>query len=190
MKWGAKQYVSCGLIEALLRIAIICAIAFVLIPELFQQYWVDEAVSYWIASDSFAEMWQRSISFQSQSPLYFAILWFFRQILPDSEFALRAPSSFCILFSLVLYYRLCCKLTDNLTATSATLLLSLSSVVVSAASEIRPYALAHLGVVGSLYFLHSAINYNRKADWGWYIFFSVIVFYSHYIFSLIYLVHL
>jgi hypothetical protein len=53
---------------------------------------LDETISAWVTDASLQQSWQRALSYQGQSPLYFALLWCWRSLSGDSEWALRLPS--------------------------------------------------------------------------------------------------
>ncbi|MCB0333969.1 MAG: hypothetical protein KDD55_10755, partial [Bdellovibrionales bacterium] len=74
--------------------------------SLWGSFWLDETISYWITNNSFHDVTQRAISHQGQSPLYFWILWAWRQAIGHNEFALRLPSLLFGLASLAVLWNL------------------------------------------------------------------------------------
>lgn len=68
--------------------------------------WVDEGGSYWVTTGNFAEVYQRwSQGLFPQMPLFVLQAWAFRQILGESEFALRIPSLLFSLGTLLMFFR-------------------------------------------------------------------------------------
>ena len=58
---------------------------------------LDETLTAWVTGDGFADAVGRAQEYQGQSPLYFAGLWVWRQVVGDSEFWLRVPSAIAVI---------------------------------------------------------------------------------------------
>ncbi|MGI9474818.1 MAG: hypothetical protein ACR2NZ_25025, partial [Rubripirellula sp.] len=64
---------------------------FLRMPSCYESFWLDELHSAWVIWDGLAEVYPRSV-IGHQSPIYFYILWFWKQIVGESEMLLRLSS--------------------------------------------------------------------------------------------------
>lgn len=119
------------------------------IRSMTESFRMDELLTGWIISDSFADSISRSQTHQGQSPLYFAGLWLWKAVFGASEFVLRIPSLFAHFATAWLINRLGTKLLNRRAgAIGALILLGMNVQAVQA----RPYSFMVLGVVVSAYF--------------------------------------
>jgi hypothetical protein len=153
-------------------------------------FWLDETITAWIVSDSLSSVWRRSIEFQGQSPLYYLLVWFMRQICGEHEIGLRALSVVCGGATCLVLVRTVQKLSADPSAP----LLALALLVVSdgfqeAVLSARPYALAILFASSSLLVL---LMLREKYSFARAIILGLLLtatFYAHYLFALVGVFH-
>ena len=92
-------------------VTIVTGIGLWLVPS-FSSYWLDETVTVWVIQDDLGTTIDRALGYQ-QSPFYFVIAWFVRQVLGTSEFALRVPSLVAAILATWFLYRLALRLHDG-----------------------------------------------------------------------------
>jgi hypothetical protein len=130
--------------------------------------WLDEFGTLWVVEDSLSTAWGRAITFQGQTPFYYTFAWLARQILGESEIALRIPS---VIFGLATWTALSAgawKLFGRRAGESAFILAAIDPTLVHASADARPYGLAFLlltlTVVG---FIGSCLTGRRSARALW-----------------------
>src|SRR5438876_11332789 len=96
----------------LFALGIAAAAAILWLPPLSSSLWHDEAGTYWVAKEGFAETVDRAIRYQGQSPLYYLIVWVMLHLGGASEIILRLPSLLSLTVTAVLLFRLARKLID------------------------------------------------------------------------------
>lgn len=67
-----------------------------LLPRLGTSLWTDETLTAWVISGSFAEVIERSLHYQGQSPFYFLCLKAWSLAAGSAPWALRIPSLLCL----------------------------------------------------------------------------------------------
>jgi uncharacterized membrane protein len=152
--------------------------------------WTDELATYWAATaPTVGESIDRVAGTQGQSPLYFLLERFILDILPANEFSVRLLSLVASLISVFLMYSLGKLIfNDEKKALFASLLFAIHETSVYYAQEARSYSLGIMfALLGQIYFLKL---FKRKSvsDLILYVFFSILTFYSHYIFASILIV--
>jgi uncharacterized membrane protein len=105
--------------------------------------WLDETLSYWQVSGGFAKVWTRS-QLMPSSIGYLYTLWFAKSVLGTREIALKIPSLFGMLGAVYFLFRIAHELFDRETAYLAAIFFALTTNVVFAATDARPYAFALL----------------------------------------------
>lgn len=138
------------------------------IPRLSSSLVLDETLTGWITSDGLSDAWRRAYEFQGNSPLYFCVLWCWRQVAGDSELALRLPSMAAALAAAVLVYRLGQELRDTRAGAVAAFILVATAEVSVRGIYARPYAFELLLVVVSTWALirwTSSSHVHHGAVW-------------------------
>jgi uncharacterized membrane protein len=82
-----------------------------------------------------------SLNLDNHPPLYFLLLRFTRDMLGDSEWAVRLLSVICSLVSLLFFFGIVRKQLGDAPALAATALMALAGSQITLAQEARPYAL-------------------------------------------------
>ncbi|NNC79212.1 MAG: hypothetical protein HKN94_03575 [Acidimicrobiales bacterium] len=106
------------------------------IPMLTGGFRFDENSTAWIVSDTIGDAIERSWNHQGQSPLYFALLWFWQFLAGSSELALRVPSIVALFVGAWHVFRLGERFNGHLAGVlAATFFLGIPN----GATEARPY---------------------------------------------------
>ncbi|MCB0319730.1 MAG: glycosyltransferase family 39 protein [Bdellovibrionales bacterium] len=148
----------------------------------FASLWLDETLSWWVASSSLEQLFPRVQEYQGQSPVYFISLWFVQHSLGSSEWILRIPSLLSGLLTLGLVYLIGRHLFDSQTAWTACLLYGISDGAIFSATSARPYGMATLFATASFY---SMMRYCKHKDACSIILFfisSLLAIHTHYLF--------
>jgi 4-amino-4-deoxy-L-arabinose transferase-like glycosyltransferase len=126
-----------------------------------QSVWWDEGLAAWAARQSPAAIaaWTSS---DVHPPLYFLVLRYWRLLVGETEFGLRALSVFIGVLTVAASYRLAAALGEGWTGLGAALLVALSRFDVQWSQEMRMYALAALLAALSLW---AAIRLWRGERW-------------------------
>jgi uncharacterized membrane protein len=152
--------------------------------------WTDELATYWAATaPTIGASVDRVAGTQGQSPLYFLLERFILDILPANEFSVRLISLVASLISVFLMYSLGKMIfNDEKKALFASLMFAIHEASIYYAQEARSYSLGIMfTLLGQIFFLKL---FRRKSfpDLILYIVFSILTFYSHYIFESILIV--
>ncbi|RMG39535.1 MAG: hypothetical protein D6719_13010 [Candidatus Dadabacteria bacterium] len=175
--------------DRLIYLIVLCA-TWIWGHRLFESVWLDEALAYWTSSGSLYETVLRAFKYQGQSPLYYVILYFARLVAGNSEFGLRIPSVICTAASAIIVYRLGNLLLDRLSAISATGIFITLEGSTFAASNVRPYCLALLFSVASIYYLLLWLLKAKRRALLFYALTYLLAFYSHYLYGAVGLIHI
>jgi uncharacterized membrane protein len=170
----------------LLCIALIFAFIVIKISPL--SLWLDECGTYWIIKDGLVSTIDRAVRYQGQSPLYYLIALSSLSAFGKSEFALRLPSLIAIALCAWVVWLVAKELAGKNSAHFAALLFLSRDDVLRALSA-RPYAVAVLCVLCSIYAL---LRWIKSGNLNWLIFYSlssVCVWYSHFLFAPVGVVH-
>lgn len=148
--------------------------------------WLDETLSAWTVSGGLLETWERSIHFQTQSPLFYLMEWGFVRLFGASEVSLRAISILAALGSLwvvaILGKRLSGRYAVGLYASG--FLLGCDVFQVGSITA-RPYSLATLCALISIlaaYSLRERYSCGRALMWSAA---TVLTWYAHYLFIVV-----
>lgn len=135
--------------------------------------WLDEFETAWATrSGGVLETWRRvSIgSGGSQSPVFYAIVWWVRSVLGESELALRLPSLLSSVGSLWVVHRLVRRTSGARAAAAVLLVMSVHPFLVTHGQWARAYAFAELLLLLSVYGLVRAVETgaarHRALAWG------------------------
>ena len=169
-----------------LQILTAVVIASLWLVPLLSSLWLDELGTWWVVKDGLSDTVHRALTFQGQSPLYYAIVWAAKGIGGNSEVVLRLPSLIATAVSGVLLYRLARNLIGREAAWFSVLVFAATQSVSFEASEARPYALATLAVIASTYALVRWLDDGRR--WALalvYALLAVSVVWMHYLYALV-----
>lgn len=154
-----------------------------------QSLWLDEAIN--VISAKNLDL----ISFVTKYPIgdyhppgYFLLLWSWSHIFGFSEIAVRIPSVFLGVGTVVLTYLIGKNLFNKKVGIIASLLLAVSALHIYYSQEARMYSLSTFSVVLLSYFFIQFLNGKKWSLIG-YIVTGVLVIYSDYIVYLIFSVH-
>lgn len=155
-----------------------------------ESLWLDETLSAWTVNGSLGDAWTRALSFQTQSPLYYIMLWGGAQSCGSSEVALRSISIVSALLSIGAVFCIARRLTGELVVSvlAAGFLLSCDVFQIGALTA-RPYALATAFALWSIVFLIDLLREWRVRTVVLFITSLVLTFYAHYLFSVVALAH-
>ncbi len=165
-------------VSALVLLIVIGSTSFVT-----ESLWLDEGISYWITAGSFNDVVHRAVTYQGQSPLYYAVLWAVRQSGFESEFLLRLPSIGALALSALVFLSLARRFVSKEASIVATLLFLATSPVLRAMSA-RPYALALLFALLSWWGFFHWLETRKGRGAVLYVVSLVLAFYAHYLFLL------
>lgn len=152
--------------------------------------WTDELATYWASTaPTVGESIDRVAATQGQSPFYFLLERAVLDILPANEFSVRLISLIASLISVFLMYSLGKLIfNDEKKALFASLLFAIHEVSIYYAQEARSYSLGIMFALLSQIFFLKLFRRNSFSDFILYMVFSVLTFYSHYIFASILIV--
>lgn len=151
--------------------------------------WLDEAISAWVVSSDVSKILRDGLEYQSHSPFYFLVLWAWQHVAGNSELALRAPSILSGVLTVILVFRIGRLLWDReLGAWAGLLLLSNESFLKSTLSA-RPYALALMFSVASVWLLLEWLRSSKLIYLVACALCTVLAFYAQYFFAGVGLVH-
>lgn len=150
-----------------------------------ESLWTDEIGTCWISNaPTFSELFQRAIVTQGQSPFYYMLEKIIISFLPVSEFSLRCLSFVCSLVCVFLIFKIAIELgNDALAALSSALVMTINQTMIYYAREARPYSLALMFALLSMFYFIKIINRAQRIDFLLYSIFSILMCYSHYVFA-------
>lgn len=142
-------------------------------PMLSYGFNSDEYLSLWVTSDGFTETIRRSHNFQGNGPVYFVLLWGWRQIVGSAPLMLALPSLAC--FGATLWHTYCLgrDLDRPETGWVAMFVLAMSGPRIGVLLEVRPYGLLVLAIVLAARALVRWLADGRQSDglrlvaWAW-----------------------
>ncbi|TWU57265.1 glycosyltransferase family protein [Rubripirellula reticaptiva] len=136
------------------------------LSSLYESFWVDELHSAWCVWESFADVMPRA-SAGNQSPVYFAGLWAWKQLVGESEFALRLSSVIAVAMGAGVLCVGVGRWTGQVAAgTAAGLTLALESNALFFGTELRPFAMVILfSSLATVCFVRLATTASREEDW-------------------------
>jgi hypothetical protein len=110
--------------------------------------WLDETVSLFLIKDGFAGILSRQI--WPDAPAYSCLLWLWTKAMGTGEIMLRISSVLPMLVAVYLLYLAARELFDRGVAMLASIVFCLHPIIIFAAIDVRPYALAALAVNGTV----------------------------------------
>jgi len=174
-----------------------CLVMIIMLAIFFRMFnisqtslWTDELATYWSSTaPTVQETIDRVAATQGQSPLYFLIERAFIKSLPESEFSVRLLSLIASIISVYLMFHLGKQIFgDEKRALFASLVFAIHDVSIYYAQEARAYSLGIMFVLLSMIFFLRLFNSRSVINLILYMIFSMLTFYSHYVFASILLV--
>ncbi|MCA9733686.1 MAG: glycosyltransferase family 39 protein [Deferribacteres bacterium] len=130
----------------------------------FQSFWHDEILSVMLAEGTWKEIYKNSYIMTNVPPFYYYVISPFTKS-SASEFFLRLPSVLFAVFSVVLFYDILKKLTDDRSAKIGVLILSVSAFHIWYSQEARPYSMLIFIALLSLWLLLKVLVDNKGFVW-------------------------
>jgi 4-amino-4-deoxy-L-arabinose transferase-like glycosyltransferase len=156
-----------------------------LLTTLSESLWIDEILTVWTAQGTPAQVIDKVITFQGQTPLYYLILNTIIHLLGSTEWILRLPSLLALLVTLCIVAKICAVTEIPESNLLAMLALLTFPGVLRAAVYARPYALALLCAALATYFFISWFKTQRTRMLVSYAIITVVMGYLHYYFLLL-----
>ena len=141
-----------------------------------ESIWLDEGFSVYFAKLSLSEIF---FTPEGNPPLYYSFLHLWTMLFGYSEYAIRISSALFGIVSIIMIYMVAKHLFDKETAVLSALLLGLSVVHIEYAQEARTYSLSSLLTLFSMYFFIKLLTINTYKNLIGYVFFSILLMYSH-----------
>lgn len=164
-------------------------VALVWLPRLAMSMWLDETGTVWFIRSGLFDAVSRSFRFQAGSTSYYVVEWVTGRISGVSEISLRAPSLMGMAVVVWLLYRLGIRLFDRGTAALAAVIFVSLPLVVTVATEARPYPLALAALIGSALALDRWLDTGKPRDAAVYVLALCATVYFHYFVALPLLAH-
>ncbi len=130
-----------------------------------QSFWVDEAHAFYFVDHPLRETVRLIISPRHNGPLYFLLLWGWRQVAGGSDFALRYLSDLCFVLTTAVLWRLGRCWFDEQVAGLAALLWAIAPFALWYGQEAKMYALHMLLAALSTLSLVRAMGGGRWTRW-------------------------
>lgn len=173
------------------KIKIVCFILIVFIVGILLRFyglpsesiWIDEITSIESSSLSFMDIINPTYTLSQEyanPPFYTLFLKCWRSLSGNSEFALRFPSAIFGAASVLLVYFLANLLLDRKTALLSAFIFSINPFHIYLSQQARMYSLFALFSLLSLFYFFRLLKENKKIDWFFYLFFSLLNLYTHY----------
>lgn len=126
--------------------------------------WWDEGYSVWMARKTLTEMAITTVR-DAHPPMYYGMLHIWLTVAGEEELALRAPSVFIGMLTVVFAFRLGKEAGGAPAGLAAALLVSLARLQIWWSQEIRMYALATLWATASLWLTALLLTRKRPSWW-------------------------
>jgi len=165
------------------------AIAKLWLLPLRNGFWLDETGTAWAASGRLKDVYNHTIAWPSQTPLYSLICWVAIQIGGMHEIVLRLPSLVGMLIGVFALYRIGLRLLNREAAIIAALGCICSEAVYFAAADARPYALGTAGVIISTYYLIDWLDRRRMSSAIYYALALSFTIHMQYVFGTVVALH-
>ena len=141
--------------------------------------WFDEAFSYFVAKQNLGDLIKASLA-DNHPPFYFLLLHFWIKLLGNFEWILRSLSIIFNLLSIVVFYYLVKFLFNVKKAFLASIIFSLSPLLLYYSIEIRMYSLFTLLSLGAVFFWVKYIHKHNKKELILFIFSLTAALYTQY----------
>lgn len=145
-----------------------------------QSMWIDEVMALYFTRGTFVETLHTIVRPEHNGPLFYLILFWWRHLVGDSDFAIRYLSAIFSTLTLPLMYRLARELFTRRTAALALWLCGFSPFMVWFAQEAKMYALHMMVATASTLILLEAFRRGRIWYWIGYAVLVSAMLYSHF----------
>lgn len=159
------------------------------LPSAASSLWRDEAITYWVIKDGWAETFKRAFTFQEWSGAYFLFMKAWIAAFGKSEAALRLPSIAAAAIAAYAVYLLGKRLRDRETGLLAALVFCSSVAMVFHAADARPYSAALAFAILSTLNLAALLDEGKTKNMSAYVLFTVLAVYSHIMFAALLAIH-
>ncbi|MGQ9716287.1 MAG: glycosyltransferase family 39 protein [Anaerolineae bacterium] len=144
-----------------------------------QSMWIDEVMALYFTRGTFAETLRTIVQPQHNGPLFYLLLFWWRHLVGDSDFAVRYLSVLFSVLTLPSLYQLARRLLTQRTAVLAFWLAAFSPFTLWFAQEAKMYALHIWAATVSTLALLEAFRKGRWWRWVGYAGLASITLYSH-----------
>jgi mannosyltransferase len=144
-----------------------------------QSMWIDEVMALYFTRGTFAETLHTIVRPEHNGPLYYLLLFWWRHLVGDSDFAVRYLSVLFSVLTIPLLYQLARRLLTERTAVLALWLTAFSPFTLWFAQEAKMYALHMWAATASTLALLEAFRKGRWWLWACYAALASITLYSH-----------
>jgi len=145
-----------------------------------QSMWIDEVMALYFTRGTFAETLHTIVRPEHNGPLYYLLLFWWRHLVGDSDFAVRYLSVLFSVLSIPLLYQLARRLLTERTAVLALWLAAFSPFTLWFAQEAKMYALHMWAATASTLALLEAFRTGRWWRWATYALLLSSTLYSHF----------
>lgn len=153
------------------------------LPRLFRSFWVDEAITFWMAHDGFRAAIEKCSHIPGQSILYGAIASLFcLDGGPWREPLLRLPSVIGLGLMLFFTTRLAARAMGAAAGLCAFVLMLFLPLSMDVYIQARPYGLASAAVAASFYLLYEWVEKRERRFAVGYAVATLLIFYLHYLY--------
>lgn len=144
-----------------------------------QSMWIDEVMALYFTRGTFTETLHTIVRPEHNGPLYYLLLFWWRHLVGDTDFAVRYLSVLFSVLTLPLIYQLARRLLTDRTAMLAFWLAAFSPFTLWFAQEAKMYALHMWAATASTLALLEAFRKGRWWLWALYAVLASITLYSH-----------
>ena len=151
--------------------------------------WLDETVTYWMASNSLDTLLARGREFSGGNPFYYMFPWASLKLFGVSELALRLPSLLAMGVATLLVAAIARRLFDRETGVLAALVFALHQLIQFEARNARTYA---IGVCFAAAATLALLRWLERPNWKRALVYGLLagcVFATHFLFAGLVLVH-
>ncbi|MBO9370072.1 MAG: glycosyltransferase family 39 protein [Chloroflexi bacterium] len=145
-----------------------------------QSMWIDEVMALYFTRGTFAETLHTIVRPEHNGPLYYLLLFWWRHLVGDSDFAVRYLSVLFSVLTIPLLYQLARRLLTERTAVLALWLAAFSPFTLWFAQEAKMYALHMWAATASTLALLEAFRKGRWWRWATYALLLSSTLYSHF----------
>jgi len=175
---------------AILLVCLLITVWRLWLAQMGSSLWLDETGTVWAVKGTFDQALDRSWMHPGQpSVLYSIIAWLVLSTGFPMEWALRLPSILAMAGAGVVLYRLALRLGLRGEAVLAVTVFVTRGLVIFAAADARPYAMALLSVVAAVLMLTRWLDSGRTPDAAGYALLTALSIYLHYLCAFMIPVH-
>lgn len=145
-----------------------------------QSMWIDEVMALFFTRGTFAETLRTIVRPEHNGPFFYLLLFWWRRLVGDSDFAVRYMSVLFSVLTLPLLYQLARRLLTERTAALALWIAAFSPFALWFAQEAKMYALHMWAATASTLALLEAFRKGRWWRWAIYALLLSLTLYSHF----------